>query len=293
MLRSAIRKASKLERIFSGNHPATLASERHLRQIAAVEVHRETDRLKREAAASDGGLRLNTFEQKVFSQYGEDGIIQEIFRRIGVTNQTFIEFGVGNGLENNTLNLLMQDWLGLWIEGDSSHAANIRNHFSDELSSKQLHFIEDFITPENIEELFAAAQMPEEPDLLSIDIDGNDYYVWEAINRYKPRVVVCEYNAIFPPPQRWRMARAHQMVPISSHFGASLASLTALAERKDYKLVGCSLSGANAFYVRSDVVAGHEFVDPFTAENHYQPARYHLYVPAAGHPARNGPRVAD
>jgi hypothetical protein len=132
-----------------------------------------------------------------------------------------------------------------------------------------------FVTAENIEELLAAAKVPKSLDLLSIDIDRNDYWVWKAIKSFSPRVVVIEYNAVFPPEISWVV----NYEPTSywdgtSHFGASLKALERL--------------GSNAFFVRNDLV-GDRFAPPFTAESHYQPPRYYMVWYKGGHARRVGP----
>ena len=141
---------------------------------------------------------LNRHEYRVFSQNGEDGIIAEIFRRIGTTNRYFVEFGSSDGFENNTALLVRQGWSGLWIDGDHRAILRAREHFRPEVEAKKLTITETFITAENIEDLFRHDGVPEEFDLLSIDIDRNDYYVWEKIVHYRPRVVIVEYNPLVP-----------------------------------------------------------------------------------------------
>jgi hypothetical protein len=228
--------------------------------------------------------KLNRYEFKVFSQAGEDGIISEIFKRIGITNQFFVEFGVGNGLENNTAYLLTKGWKGYWIEGSSRYCKNIQNSFADSISFEQLTLKNAFINAENIEDLFKEGNVPIEMDLLSIDIDGNDYWVWQAIVNYRPRVVVSEYNAIYPPESSWVMQyNASHQWKYDSYMGSSLKALEKLATKKGYKLVGCSFSGVNAFFVREDLLGDH-FCEPYTTENHYEPARYFLCVQKSGHP---------
>ncbi len=223
-----------------------------------------------------GPGRLAPFEHRVFSQNGEDGVIAEIFRRIGTTNQRFVEFGCGNGIENNSLYLLHRDWSGLWIDGDPKLVAAIRDSHQQFLSTGVLQLRESFVTAENIEGLLAAAETPEELDLLSIDIDGNDYWVWQAVEQYRPRAIVVEYNAMWPPDALWVQAYApHRGWNGTSYHGASLASLTDLGSKKGYRLVHCDLSGSNAFFVRSDVAADH-FADAFDAASHYQPSRTFL-----------------
>jgi len=236
----------------------------------------------------DNPKKLNRYEFKVFSQAGEDGIISEIFNRIGTTNKFFVEFGVGNGLENNSAYLLVKGWQGYWIEGSERFCKSIRQSFKDLIANQQLTLKNTFITAANIEDLFREGNVPTELDLLSIDIDGNDYWVWQAITNYRPRVVIVEYNAIYPPESSWVMQYnpSHQW-KYKSHVGSSLKALEKLGHQQGYKLVGCSFSGVNAFFVREDLLADH-FCSPFSAENHYEPARYFLCYQKAGHPRAFG-----
>jgi hypothetical protein len=221
--------------------------------------------------------RINRHEYQVFSQSGEDGLIDEIFRRIGSTNRHFVEFGVDDGLETNTTNLLMQGWRGTWIEGSPENAEAIRKHFAQPIASGQLHFQRSFIDAENIESLIANGKAPAEMDLLSIDIDSNDYWVWKAIVSYRPRVVVIEYNAIFRPETEFiRTYDPKAVWDGSSYYGASLKSLEKLGRIKGYSLVGCTFIGTNAFFVRDDLV-GDRFSEPFTAEHHYEPPRFFVW----------------
>jgi hypothetical protein len=212
--------------------------------------------------------RLERYGYKVYSQCDEDGIIQEIFHRIGSTNRRFVEFGVENGLENNTLKMLLEGWAGLWIDGNAEHVKSIEKRFSDVLADNRLAVQLAFITAENINELISAWGTGE-VDLLSIDIDGNDLYVWQAINVISPRVVVIEFNSKFPPP----LSIVQEYDPMNvwrgtDYMGASLEALTRLGRRLGYSLVGTTLMGLNAFFVRSDLVADY-FQIPHSAENHF------------------------
>ena len=213
---------------------------------------------------------------KVYSQCDEDGIIREIFQRIGQTNKTFVEFGVGDGLENNTLALLFDGWQGLWIEGSDRLAGSIRDGLKNTIGSGRLQVINTFVTRDNINGLISSALDEREIDLLSIDIDGNDFHVFESISCINPRVVVIEYNAKFPPPMQYCMSydEGHKWSK-DDNFGASLKFLEEGFSKKGYCLVGCSLTGANAFFVRHDLVAD-RFLEPYSAETHYEPARYFL-----------------
>jgi hypothetical protein len=232
--------------------------------------------------------RLNRHEYQVFSQNGEDGIIQEIFNRIGHTNKYFIEFGVENGLECNSTNLLYKNWSGLWIEGSNECYNQVLVRFKDMIDNGQLKIQNEFITAENIQSFFDKANAPVEPDLLSIDIDYNDYYIWKAITKYKPRVVIIEYNSVFRPDTHFVVKyNPKRMWDKTSYFGASLLALEQLGNEMGYNLVGCVFSGSNAFFVRKDLI-GDLFEAPYSAENHYEPNRDFLLY-KAGHPKNHIP----
>jgi len=226
-------------------------------------------------------LYLEQFGYKVFSQNDEDGIIEEIFNRIGTTNKKFIEFGVEDGLECNSHFLLHKGFSGLWMEGSKKSCNKIQRIFKEPLSQKQLVLAHTFITAENINELIGNYFTTGEVDLCSIDIDGNDYHVWKAIKCVSPRVVIIEYNAMFPPSHEWVMPyNAKHMwdggtIDAGDNMGASLKSLELLGETLGYRLVGTNLNGLNAFFVRKDL-AKDLFVSPPSAENLYNPSRYNI-----------------
>jgi len=217
---------------------------------------------------------LNHYEFQSFSQNGEDGLIAEIFRRIGPGSRFFVECGVGEGLENNTVFLLRQGWKGAWIEGDGRCAQRIQAHLAVPLASGQLQFLREFVTAENINALFQRLNVPNEFDLLSLDIDRNTSHAWRALRQFRPRVVVIEYNATFPPHIAWEVPYAADRAwNRTTHFGASLKALEQLGQELGYALVGCDFSGTNAFFVRADLdLAG--FAGPLTAEALYEPPRY-------------------
>jgi hypothetical protein len=220
--------------------------------------------------------RLERFGRKVYSQNDEDGIVAEIFRRIGVQARTFVEFGVSDGRECNTLKLLLEGWRGLWIESGREFGAAIRHAFPDQLASGALELRESMVSAENIDQLIATSRIGRggELDLLSIDIDGNDYYVFQAIRSVRARVVVIEYNAKFAPPMDLVIRYDPRHAWDGTDFmGASLQALTNLAARLGYRLVGTNITGANAFFVRDDL-AGEHFFAPASAEALYNPPRY-------------------
>jgi hypothetical protein len=231
--------------------------------------------------------RLERFGFKGYSQQDEDGIIQEIFRRIGVTDQCFVEVGVGHGLENNTVYLLQQGWSGLWLDADQDRCNAIKKLFAAPLAAGNLQLAQAIVNAENINSLIAGAGLGRldgtgaagEIDLLSIDIDGNDYHVLEAVlnaGKLSPRVMVIEYNARFRPP----VSLVQPYDPLyswdgSDYFGASLCALHKLAQQKGYALVGTNLTGVNAFFVRRDLAGEHFYPDADPAPL-YNPARYRL-----------------
>jgi hypothetical protein len=231
-------------------------------------------------------LRLEHFAFKVFSQHGEDGIIQEIFRRIGTTNKRFVEFGVADGLQCNTHLLLYSGWRGLWIEGDPNVAPKIRRVFADPIKEGSLKLQEGFVTAENINAIIANGQVSGEIDLLTIDIDGNDYHVCRSISAVMPRVIVAEYNASFPPPLEWvKPYESAYAWDYSMYFGASLAAYAHMLAAKGFTLVGTDLCGVNAFFVRNDVV-GECFTQAGDVTAHYNPPRYFL---GGGYPSGHLP----
>jgi len=234
--------------------------------------------------------RLLAYGFRGYSQHDEDGMIQEIFKRIGVSNRVFVEFGVGDGTENNTLYLLLSGWRGLWIEGSQTSALSIRRQFERFIKTGQLTFVHGFVDRDSINGTIGNTPCSGAIDLLSIDIDGNDYWVWEAISVVQPRAVVIEYNAVFRPPLA-AVAEYDKNFAWNgtSYYGASLKALELLGARKGYALVGCSLSGINAFFVKQDL-AQDKFCAPFTAENHFEPPRFGFYKAGAldMHPAGVG-----
>lgn len=223
--------------------------------------------------------RLNRFEFRVHSQSGQDGILEEIFRRIGTTDRTFVEFGVGagGGSENNTTYLMAKGWSGKWIEADEKACEVIRRKMDFLLRSSKLTLCQGRVTVENIVTLFEQMKVPTEFDLLSIDIDSHDYWVWRKLSAYRPRAVVLEYNSFLPPSADWVLPYQpdRPWPEMTIEFGASLKAFERAGRELGYTLVGCDLTGSDVFFVRNDLV-NESFAGPFTAEEHYEPMRYHL-----------------
>ncbi len=201
--------------------------------------------------------RIRDAEFRVFSQWGEDGIIQYLISRIPVENEVFVEFGVETYDEANTRFLLVNNnWSGLVIDADSESIEKIRSmslYWRHDLTA-----VQGFVTENNINALIRDQGIEGDIGLLSIDIDGNDYWIWRAIEVISPRIVVIEYNSLFgcrhavtvPYQEAFSRMRAHHS---GLYFGASLKALCRLADEKGYVFVGTNSAGVNAFFVREDV----------------------------------------
>jgi len=196
-------------------------------------------------------------EFRIFSQWGEDGIIEWLIQQLPIEQQTFIEFGVGGYFEANTRFLLTnRNWRGLVLDsGESLRQITGEPYYW----RHDLTFGVEFITRENIDQLFAKYGFAGEIGLLSIDIDGNDPWVLQQISTVSPAILVCEYNAIFgdlrplavPYDAAFSIERAH---PSMLYFGGSIAAMRRIAEAKGFTFVGTCSNGVNAFFVRNDLV---------------------------------------
>ena len=236
-------------------------------------------------------LAIENSGYKVYSQNDEDGIIQEIFKRIGTKTKEFIELGVDSGLESNSHYLLHCGWHGLWIVGKRASCREIGIRFRPVIKKGRLKVVHSFITRENADGVIKRNRnsrgSAEEPDLLSIDIDGNDWYVWEAVRSINPKVVCIEYNGKFPPDLSWKQAyNANHVWDRSDWQGASLKAMEELGKKKGYVLVGTGLNGVNAFFVREDLYSKQLFLECRTARELYNPYRKELVFDTPGHPAR-------
>lgn len=233
----------------------------------------------RNICAGDDPRRLEHFGFKVYSQSDEDGIIEEIFQRIGVKSKIFVDFGAERGEENNSRYLLEKGWTGLWIEASPDYAKYLRSFHEEAIREGRLKFIEAAVTAENINQLISSAGITGEIDFLSVDIDGNDYHVYNAISVIQPRVVCLEHNHCYPPPEEWVMPYDphYRWTAGSRYYGASIASFEKLARSKGMILVGCGLYSPNGFYVRENLV-NDSFSGPFNCERFFNPLDYQKIV---------------
>lgn len=234
---------------------------------------------------------LNRHASQVFSQFGEDGIIRRILDVIGRKNCHCVEFGGYDGITmSNTARLLREEsWKGGFIEASPELYKKLLDNYHD---WPEVRAVQAFVTPENIEALFDELGAPADMDLLCIDIDGNDYWVWQAIERYKPRVVVIEFNGAYPPPRKWVMTyNPTHFWQGNDYYGASPQSLTDLARAKGYELVCCEEQGANLFFVLAELYPLFDIPDN-RLEILYRPARYGLPEHAWSHPHFEGSHAA-
>jgi len=201
---------------------------------------------------------LQDYEFKVFSQSGEDGILQRLTRVIDIENKTFIEFGVEDFFESNCRFLMMKDnWSGFVIDGSASNIRRLKESYF--YWKYELAALDSFITRENINDLLAKSGFGEDLGILSIDLDGNDYYVLEAIRFFKPRILICEYNAVFGAERKISVPYDAGFVRREKHYselywGASLGAFAYAAKERGYSLVGTNTTGCNAFFVRNDLL---------------------------------------
>lgn len=228
-----------------------------LSSVHLAEKYRNLNDLARRHPSRQRGL--SEFELQVFSQNGEDGVIAEILRRITPPARYFVEFGIESGVQGNCVFLAdVMNWRGLFMESEKTSFEALRRKYG---YNDRIRVMEVEVTASNINALLSDHGVPEELGVLSIDIDGNDYWVWEAIECVRPCVVVIEYNSSLPPDTHFvQPYAAVEKWDATDFFGASLGALCNLAAAKGYSLVHCDLSGVNAFFVRTDLAG--PFGDP-------------------------------
>lgn len=200
--------------------------------------------------------KLTDAEFKVFSQFQDDGIIQYLVSKVRPSASFFIEFGVENYLESNTRFLLQNNnWSGFVMDGSRSNVEAIRNHYF--YWEHDLIALEAFITAENINDLLKQNVPGLKAGLLHIDVDGNDYWIWKAIDCIAPEIVIVEYNSVFGIDRAITIPYTPDFVRTKHHHsnlfaGASLLALCDLAETKGYFFVGSNSAGNNAYFVRKE-----------------------------------------
>jgi hypothetical protein len=218
---------------------------------------------------------LKETEFKVFSQWGDDGIIQYLVNYLDIEKKTFIEFGVEDYLESNTRFLLINNnWSGLIMDGSESHVSKIKNdeiYWKYDITAKAA-----FITAENINQLIAEEDINGEIGLLHVDIDGNDYWIWKALKVVEPIIMIVEYNSIFGYERSITIPYKDDFVTSAAHFsnlyfGSSILSLCDLADERGYAFVGSNTAGNNAYFVKKEFLKN---LKPLTAEEGYVESKF-------------------
>jgi hypothetical protein len=239
------------------------------RALAAVprllKLDRQVDEIKinqgRILATMQRELRLpslSDYEFKVFSQWGEDGILQHLTTHLAIEHRTFIEFGVEDFHESNCRFLLMKDrWAGFVIDGSEDNMARLRSsyfYWQYPLQSKA-----SFITRENVDALLSGSGFDRRLGILSVDIDGVDWFVLEALADWRPAILIVEYNGVFgrtvpvsvPYVADFQRSARHSS---NLYYGANLPAFAHLLEPRGYSLVGVNGAGSNAFFVRNELL---------------------------------------
>lgn len=237
-------------------------------------------------------FHLEGLKKSVYAQGTEEDILQRILRVVSVTNRFCVDIGASDGQRNSNTALLLreQGWRGVLIEGSAYRFGRLRELNGGENTT----LVHARVQPDTIETVLTDAGVPDVIDLLSLDIDGNDYWIWRAIERVRARVVVVEYNPYYEPPKRWVMSfnKDHEWDG-STHYGASLESFAALGRAKGYELVCCDDAGNNAFFVEKSLFPSLG-IENNAVQLLYRPAFYKLRFIGqntfvTGHPYRFGP----
>jgi hypothetical protein len=202
--------------------------------------------------------RLSDYEFKIFSQWGEDGIIQFLISNIEIRNRTFIEFGVEDFFESNCRFLMMKDnWSGYVIDGSAKNINRLKSSYF--YWRYNLQAKESFITRENIKSLLEESGFDNEPGILSVDIDGVDYHILAELDNWKPSILIVEFNGILGNSRPvtvpydgafYRSAKHYSNL----YYGANLPAFMHIANIRGYALVGTNSVGSNAFFVRRDLL---------------------------------------
>jgi len=282
--RRLIALASTFRLVISGDYLRMVRrleeNERSTRMLAGTMLHDRYGNLASPGRPGQPWCSINLYEARIYSQNGEDGILLYLFSNIGARDRRFIEFGIGDGRQCNTANLSLNfGWSGLLMDIDPLHIEAAQRHYLRHLGqdADRVHILRCEVTAENVNQVLKDNGITGDVDLLSIDIDGNDYWVWGALDVVRPRVVAIEYNASLGPTHRLTVPYDPSSAKLGKHpsglfHGASLAALAALGAGKGYVLVGCESAGVNAFFVRRDLAKG--ALAGISVERAYYPHHY-------------------
>lgn len=218
---------------------------------------------------------IHRVEFKVFSQFGDDGIIQYLIHNAEVDIEKFVEFGVEDYSESNTRFLLMNNnWQGFVMDASAEHIQHIKRQ--EYYWKYDLAAVQCWIDRDNINGVIRDNGFSGLLGLLSIDVDGNDYWIWESLDTVAPVITIVEYNSVFgdkhaitiPYDPGFNRTKAHYS---NLYWGTSLRALCMLAEKKGYVFVGCNSSGNNAYFVKQDKIGR---IRPCTVQEGYVESRF-------------------
>ena len=264
---------SRIAARFGGSIRATMSQLRGGQSVAAI-VDAQSVLIAESVLAawrSTPPLSIAEAEFRVFSQWGEDGVIQWLARSIPDISQSFVEIGVESYREANTRFLLTHDhYRGMIVNAGDDHVRFTRNRGL--AWRHDLDVVSAFVTKENVNDIITSAGMAGTVGLFSLDLDGVDYWVLDALEVIQPQIVVCEYNTLFGSSAAVTVPYRSDFERMNAHhsglyFGSSLAALHWLLEQRGYRLVGCTSSGVNAFWVHEDA---HADVPTTSVENAFR-----------------------
>lgn len=227
---------------------------------------------------------LDKSEKQVYSQYHEDGIIEKLLERIELKNRFIVEFGAYDGIKmsNSRYWIEQENWNAFLIEPDKRHFSKLWKLYKD---AKNVRIMSAFVTPENITALFNSAEVPKDFEVLSIDIDSIDYYVWDALYDFQPKIVIIEYNSSYPPDYEYIVKRKDAIrYSGTAQGGSSILSLYKLGKKKGYNLIYGDLIGNNLYFIH-DSCKNFLNLKDLSPEDVYQPPQFGLL---SGGTAPNG-----
>ena len=214
--------------------------------------------LARQIADKNALASLHEAEFRVHSQFGDDGIIQWLVARLPTLPKRFVEFGIEDYTESNTRFLMVNNnWAGLVMDGSTRNINRLRSR--NWFWRHDLTALAMFVTRDNVDQTIAKWAGGEDVGLLHVDVDGNDYWLWEAVTSIRPGIVIMEYNGLFGPDRAITVPYAADFRRNAAHvsgqyFGASIAALAHLAAAKGYSLIGSNSAGNNAYFIRNDLL---------------------------------------
>jgi hypothetical protein len=244
--------AERLARVEAAQATMTATMGKVFNKVVHLEpdLHAVMRTLRLDHTALPYPQRLMAQRYRLLSQNEEDGITLALFDQAGVTNRRFVEIGSGLSGGNSACLAAELGWTGLMVDGDPVHMTQVRRRFPGVTATAA------WVTRENINELITDAGLTGEVDFFSLDLDGNDYWVWEAMTACSPRVVVIEYNSAFGGDRAVTIPydpKFNRRDYRFCYYGASLAALAKVSEKKGYRLVTTEPNGVNAYFLRNDV----------------------------------------